>query len=149
MRLHRSLGTQGEYLSDTAVPVLWQVLGGTCGGWLGWITLFISMFNLFGNGCAQIVAGAANSYSINPVMDKRCCARLPCPTTQTLSPSAFRHKCSLPWGRPMLGTSPGRVPRHARGIGVCRSCPPKALPWEHRKGMDWALVSAAPALLRR
>jgi auxin influx carrier (AUX1 LAX family) len=48
-----------------------EVLGGTCGGWLGWITLFISMFNLFGNGCAQIVAGAANSYSINPVMDKR------------------------------------------------------------------------------
>ena len=50
-----------------------QVLGATCGPWLGWFTLFISMFNLFGNGCAQIVAGAANSYSINPILDKRCC----------------------------------------------------------------------------
>ena len=48
-----------------------QVLGGTCGSWLGWATLFISMFNLLGNGTAQIVAGAANTYSINPILTKR------------------------------------------------------------------------------
>lgn len=53
------------------------MLGGTCGSWLGWATLFISMFNLLGNGTAQIVAGAANTYSINPVLTKRCLARLP------------------------------------------------------------------------
>ena len=49
-----------------------QVLGGTCGSWLGAATLFISMFNLLGNGTAQIVAGAANTYSINPALTKRC-----------------------------------------------------------------------------
>ena len=59
------------------------MLGATCGAWLGWITLFISMFNLFGNGCAQIVAGAANTYSINPALDKRCSPRC--------SPTACKH----------------------------------------------------------
>lgn len=48
-----------------------QVMGGTCGKWLQWFTLVLTVFNLMGNGTAQIVAGAANTYSINPVLTKR------------------------------------------------------------------------------
>jgi hypothetical protein len=47
-------------------------MGGTCGKWLQWFTLALTVFNLMGNGCAQIVAGAANTYFINPVLTKRC-----------------------------------------------------------------------------
>ena len=49
-----------------------QVMGGTCGKWLQWFTLALTVFNLMGNGTAQIVAGAANTYFINPVLTKRC-----------------------------------------------------------------------------
>jgi len=46
-------------------------MGGTCGKWLQWFTLVLTVLNLMGNGTAQIVAGAANTYSINPVLTKR------------------------------------------------------------------------------
>ena len=51
---------------------MWQVMGGTCGKWLQWFTLALTVLNLMGNGTAQIVAGAANTYFINPVLTKRC-----------------------------------------------------------------------------
>jgi hypothetical protein len=51
-----------------------QVLGGTCGKWVGGFALVLTVFNLTGNGCAQIVAGAANTYTINPALTKRCAA---------------------------------------------------------------------------
>lgn len=49
-----------------------EVMGGTCGKWLGIFALILTVFNLIGNGTAQIVAGAANTYTINPVLTKRC-----------------------------------------------------------------------------
>ncbi|CAL5220457.1 g2477 [Coccomyxa viridis] len=48
-----------------------EVVGHTCGRWLGAVALVLTVFNLVGNGTAQIVAGAANTYSINPVLSKR------------------------------------------------------------------------------
>ncbi|EIE20383.1 hypothetical protein COCSUDRAFT_30594 [Coccomyxa subellipsoidea C-169] len=48
-----------------------EVMGGTCGKWLQWFTLALTVLNLMGNGTAQIVAGAANTYFINPVLTKR------------------------------------------------------------------------------
>ena len=92
------------------------MLGGTCGSWLGAVTLFISMFNLLGNGTAQIVAGAANTYSINPILTKRCLARLPCHTVSAFSvqylPRLFM-ACQAP--QPTRPFFPIRtVPGHAR-----------------------------------
>lgn len=48
-----------------------EVMGGTCGKWVQWFTLVLTVLNLMGNGTAQIVAGAANTYFINPVLTKR------------------------------------------------------------------------------
>jgi hypothetical protein len=48
-----------------------EVIGHTCGKWLGVWALILTVLNLVGNGCAQIVAGAANTYSINPTLSKR------------------------------------------------------------------------------
>lgn len=59
-------------------------MGGTCGKWVQYFTLVLTVLNLMGNGTAQIVAGAANTYSINPVLTKRC-APLP-PHLPTIHP---------------------------------------------------------------
>ena len=77
--LLHALTTFGIVISFTIlVPAglayLWaaQVMGGTCGKWVQWFTLVLTVLNLMGNGTAQIVAGAANTYFINPVLTKRC-----------------------------------------------------------------------------
>ena len=48
-----------------------QVIGSCCGKWLGTVALIMTVLNLVGNGCAQIVAGAGNTYTINPHLTKR------------------------------------------------------------------------------